>query len=179
MLDGERLEVDAGAFDAVISRVGFIYFPDQQGALRGMRRALKPGGRLAASSTRRPSATSSSRSRSAIIRRRAQLPAPLPGQPGPFSLGAAGRDRGRVRGGGLRRRRDAAHRRAPLRLASAAECVRFERESFGALHQMLASLDEQGRDEAWQEIEQELRRFETADGFAGPCELIVAAGTKR
>jgi hypothetical protein len=68
---------------------------------------------------------------------------------------------------------------APLRLASAAECVRFERESFGALHQMLAGLDEQGRDEAWQEIEQELRRFETADGFAGPCELIVAAGTKR
>jgi len=37
---------------------------------------------------------------------------------------------------------------APLRLSSAAECVRFEQESFGALHQMLASLDEQGKSAA-------------------------------
>jgi hypothetical protein len=29
---------------------------------------------------------------------------------------------------------------APLRLASATECVRFERESFGPLYQMLAGL---------------------------------------
>jgi SAM-dependent methyltransferase len=37
-IDGERLdELDAGPFDAVISRVGLIYFPDQQKALRGMR----------------------------------------------------------------------------------------------------------------------------------------------
>lgn len=42
---------------------------------------------------------------------------------------------------------------APLRLSSAAECVRFERESFGALRQMLAGLDDAGRDAAWQEIE--------------------------
>ena len=31
------------AFDAVISRVGLIYFPDQQAALRGMYDALRPG----------------------------------------------------------------------------------------------------------------------------------------
>jgi hypothetical protein len=67
---------------------------------------------------------------------------------------------------------------APVRMASAAECVRFERESFGALHQMLAGLDEAARDAAWQEIEEELSRFEGPGGFAGPCELIVAAGTK-
>ena len=29
-MDGENLEVDEGTFDAVISRVGLIYFPDQQ-----------------------------------------------------------------------------------------------------------------------------------------------------
>ena len=33
--------------DAVISRVGLSYFPDQQKALKGMRRSLKPGGRVA------------------------------------------------------------------------------------------------------------------------------------
>jgi ubiquinone/menaquinone biosynthesis C-methylase UbiE len=33
VMDGERLEVEAGFYDAVISRVGFIYFPDQMLAL--------------------------------------------------------------------------------------------------------------------------------------------------
>jgi hypothetical protein len=59
---------------------------------------------------------------------------------------------------------------------SAAECVRFERESFGALHQMMGSLSESERTDVWGEIEQELAQFETADGFEGPCELIFSVG---
>ena len=47
ILDGENLEVPLEWFDAVISRLGLIYFPDQQKALRGMRWALKPAGRVA------------------------------------------------------------------------------------------------------------------------------------
>ena len=67
---------------------------------------------------------------------------------------------------------------SPLRMPSAAECVRFERESFGALHQMLSGLNDAERTAAWEEIEQELRRFEGPDGFEGPCELIVGGGVK-
>ncbi|HKZ67524.1 MAG TPA: class I SAM-dependent methyltransferase, partial [Chitinophagaceae bacterium] len=47
-MDGEHLSLSDGLFDAVISRVGLIYFPDQQRALREMRRVLKPGGKVAA-----------------------------------------------------------------------------------------------------------------------------------
>jgi hypothetical protein len=67
---------------------------------------------------------------------------------------------------------------APVRMARAADCVRFERDSFGALHQMLAGLSEAEREQAWTEIEHELTRFETPTGFEGPCELLVASGTK-
>jgi hypothetical protein len=42
---------------------------------------------------------------------------------------------------------------------------------------MLAGLDETAQAGAWAEIEAELRRFEGPDGFVGPCELLVAAGT--
>ena len=42
--DGEDLPVPAASFEAVISRLGLIYFPDQQKALRAMRQALRPGG---------------------------------------------------------------------------------------------------------------------------------------
>jgi hypothetical protein len=42
---------------------------------------------------------------------------------------------------------------------------------------MLSGLSEPERAEAWQEIADELAQFETSDGFAAPCELIVCAGT--
>jgi len=177
VVDGEQLDIDENSFDAAISRVGFIYFPDQQAALGGMLRALKPGGRLAGIVYSTPQANEFFSIPVGVIRRRAQLPAPAPGQPGPFSFGEPGVIEAAFDKAGFV---DIEARRleAPLRLSSAAECVRFERESFGALHQMLAGLDEDGRDTAWQEIEQELKRFEGPEGFTGPCELIVAAGTK-
>jgi len=67
---------------------------------------------------------------------------------------------------------------APLRLASAADCLRFERESFGALHQMLSGLPEAEREAAWAEVGEALTAFEGPGGFAGPCRLLVAAGTR-
>jgi hypothetical protein len=67
---------------------------------------------------------------------------------------------------------------APLRMASAADCVRFERDSFGALHQMLGGLPEGERPAVWDEIAASLAQFETGDGFVGPCELLVVTGTK-
>jgi len=176
VMDGERLDVEAGFFDAVISRVGFIYFPDQDAALAGLRGALKPGGRLAGIVYSTPEANRFFSIPVSIVRRRAELPPPAPGQPGPFSLGAPGAIEAAYERAGFA---DVEVRRidAPLRMAATADCVRFERESFGALHQMLAGVAEPEREAAWREIEEELSQFESADGFAGPCELIVAAGT--
>lgn len=175
VMDGEALDVPEGTFDAVVSRVGLIYFPDRAAALSSMRRALRPGGRIAAIVYGPAERNAFFSLPVSIIRRRAGLPPPLPGQPGPFSLGGEGILEGELRAAGFR---DVNCRRveAPLRMTSAAECVRFERESFGALHQMLAGLDDAGRTEAWAEIEAALRVFEATDGFVGPCELIVAVG---
>jgi SAM-dependent methyltransferase len=177
VLDGEELDVEPGAFDAVISRVGLIYFPDQQRALAGMRRALGDGGRVAAIVYSTPERNQFFSIPVSIIRRRAALPPPLPGQPGPFSLGAPGVIAAAFETAGFH---DVETRlvEAPLRLASAADCVRFERESFGALHQMLSGLSDDERNEAWAEIESALAAFEGPDGFVGPCEMVVAAGTR-
>jgi len=178
VMDGEQLEVEQGFYDAVISRVGFIYFPDQPAAFAGMRRALKPGGRLAGIVYSTPENNRFFSVPVSIIRRRAQLPPPLPGQPGPFSFGTPGVIEDAFEQAEFT---DIEVRRieAPLKMTSASECVRFERESFGALHQMLAGLSDSQRADAWSEIERELARFETGNGFEGPCELIIAAGTAR
>lgn len=177
-LDGEALDVlPAESFDAVISRVGLIYFPDQQRALAGMRRALKPGGRVGAIVYSTPERNAFFSIPVGIIRRRAKLPPPLPGQPGPFSLGADGVLAATFERAGFR---DVIVKKmeAPVRLPSAAECVRFERESFGALHQMMATLSETERADTWREIEQELRKFEGSDGFVGPCQMLVGVAVK-
>lgn len=178
VMDGEGLEeLEEGAFDAVISRVGLIYFPNQQKALAGMRRALKPGGKIAAVVYSTPENNKFFSIPISIIRGRAQLPPPLPGQPGPFSLGNPGVLEETFRSAGLREVHSQALS-APLRVSTAAECVRFERESFGALHQMLSGLDEAQRAAAWSEIERKLESFEGPDGFEGPCELVIGSGTK-
>ncbi len=176
-MDGESLDVPDGTFDAVISRVGLIYFPDRQRALTGMGRALKPGGRVGAIVYSTGDKNPFFSIPVGIIRRRASLPPPAPGQPGPFSLGSPGVLEQELTSAGFV---DVEVRAvdAPLRTTSAAECVRFERESFGALHQMLSGLDASAKAAAWEEIEESLRAFEQPGGFAGPCELLVAAATK-
>jgi ubiquinone/menaquinone biosynthesis C-methylase UbiE len=175
--DGESLEVPEAGFDAVISRLGLIYFPDQQRALRSMKRALRPGGRVAAIVYSTPERNGFFSIPVSVIRARAALPPPLPGQPGPFSLGGSGVLEAALESAGFT---NVASRviGAPLRLSSAAECVRFEQESFGALHQMLASLDAQGKAAAWKEISTKLSQFERDGRFEGPCELVVAVGTR-
>ena len=177
-LDGEALEeLPAGEFDAAISRVGLIYFPDQARALAGIRHVLKPGGRVAAVVYSTPERNAFFSIPVRIIRERAKLPPPLPGQPGPFSLGADGVLAQTLTRAGFR---DVEVRAvaSPVRLATAAECVRFERESFGALHQMMASLSDAEKARTWSEIEEALRTYETANGFEGPCEMLVGAGTR-
>jgi hypothetical protein len=111
-----------------------------------------------------------------LIRERAKLAPPLPGQPGPFSLGGEGVLEAALAKAGLV---DIEVRKvpSPVRLPSAAECVRFERESFGALHQMMAGLDDAQKAQTWKAIEEALRPFETGGGFIGPCEMLVGAGS--
>lgn len=176
--DGEDLSaLPDDSFDAAISRVGLIYFPDQHRALTEIVRTLRPGGRLSSVVYSTPDRNGFFAQPVGIIRRIADLPAPAPGMPGPFSLGAPGVA-------------EAAYERAglvdvtvtpvlsPVRMSSAAECLQFEQDSFGALHQMLAGVSEEERAGAWREIQTALEQFEDADGFTGPCEMLVVTGTK-
>lgn len=175
VIDGEKLAgLEVGSFDAVVSRVGLIYFPDQNKALTGMRKQLKQGGRISimvySSADKNPFFSIPV----SIIRRRARLPAPLLGQPGPFSLGDELTLKNTLLEAGFK---DVEIKRvdSPVRLESAAECLQFEQESFGALHQMLSGLSAQEQDEAWHEIEEELETFENDVQFVGPCEMLVAS----
>jgi SAM-dependent methyltransferase len=174
VLDGEELDVEPASFDAVISRLGLMYLPDKQRALTRAGAALRVGGRYGAIVFSEPDRSPFFSVPISIIRRRAGLPAPAPGQPGPFSAASLG-DLLEAAGFG----EIEVHRvEAPLRVASAAECTQLERESFGALHSMLAGLSASEQDGAWAEVEEALGAFEEPAGFAGPCELLVGIGSR-
>jgi SAM-dependent methyltransferase len=176
--DAERLGALAdGTFDAAISRLGLIYLPDQAAGVRALREALHPGGRVSAVVYSTPDRNGFFSVPVSIIRQRAGLPAPGPGLPGPFSLGAPGALESLLSANGFRDVRVEAVD-APLVLSSAQECLRFEKESFGALHQMLSGVPEAERADVWAEVHDGLRRFETPSGFVGPCELLVCSATR-
>ncbi|KIC01288.1 methyltransferase type 11 [Flavobacterium sp. JRM] len=177
VMDGENLTLEDEKFDAVISRVGLIYFPDQHRALKEMLRVLKPGGKVAAIVYSTPEKNKFFSIPVSIIRNRAKLAPPLSGQPGPFSLGSEGVIEKLFQTAGFINVRSE-YVDSPLQLFSTKECIRFEKESFGALHQMLSNLSDLEKETVWQEIEQELRVFESNSGFVGPCEMIVAVGEK-
>jgi SAM-dependent methyltransferase len=175
-MDAEELDLEPGTFDAAICRLGLMYLPSLPAALAGVRRALRPGGRLAAIVFSTPDRNGFFSVPVGIIRRRAGLGAPVAGQPGPFSLGADGVLAGALSTAGF----SAVEVRAvdaPLRLPAAADCLRLEQESFGALHQMLSGLDDAGRTAAWDEVGTALADFEGPAGFAGPCQLLVVGAT--
>jgi len=176
--DGEELaEIKVTPFQAAISRVGLIYFPDQRKALTGMRDQLCEGGRVGVMTYASADLNGFFSIPVAIIRRRAALPAPLPGQPGPFSLGDPDVLAKLLSDSGFKDVR-VERVNAPVCLDSALDCLQFEQESFGALHQMLGGLSESEKDEAWAEIEAALGKFENDGRFEGPCEMLVASATK-
>jgi hypothetical protein len=142
-----------------------------------MKHTLKPGGKVAAMVYATADKNGFFSIPVSIIRQRANLPKPLPGQPGPFSLGAPGVLESVFAKAGLR---DIEVKTvdAPVRLPAAADCLRFEKESFGALHQMLTGLSPAEQEDTWQEIEAALKEFEQNGQFEGPCELVIAVGTK-
>jgi SAM-dependent methyltransferase len=177
VMDGENLDLPDASFDVVLCRLGLMYMPHPVAALSEWRRVLKPGGRVAIVVFSPADRNGWGAMPVSIIRRRTQLPPPLPGQPGPFGLGGAGVLEGAFRQAGFGTP-DIRAVPAPLQMSSAAEYMRLAREAFGAFNAMMAHLSPQERESVWTEVEAAMRGFETPSGFDAPGECLVAAATK-
>jgi ubiquinone/menaquinone biosynthesis C-methylase UbiE len=176
-MDGEKLDLPDASFDAVLCRLGLMYMPHPVAALREWRRALRTGGRVAVVVYSTPDRNSWGAMPAFIIRRRAQLPPPVPGQPGPFSLGGPGVLEGVFSQAGFANPEVRAVP-VPHRMTSATEYVRLAREAFGAFNAMMAHLSPRERESVWNEVEGAMSSFELPGGFEAPGECLVGAATK-
>jgi SAM-dependent methyltransferase len=173
----EDLDVAAESFDAVICRLGLMLFSDPAKALRAVRRALRPRGKVAVVVFTTPAANPLMAKPMQILLRHAGKTPPAPGQPGIFALGAPGvierlfADSGLV---GVEQRTVA----LALRMPSAGQVLALMQEAFGAYRAVVSDCSEAVREAGWAEVAETLRTFETATGFVAPAEVLVAAGLK-
>jgi len=170
-------ELDAGPepFDAAISRLGLMLFPEPGSAVGAVKRALKRGSRFAALVFTTPATNLFMSKTMAILLRHAGKSPPAPGRPGIFALGADGVLESLLRDNGLS---DVETRtiKATVRLPSADAAFTMMQEAFGAYRAVVADLGEAERAKAWDEVRDCLASFETADGFSAELEFRIGAG---
>jgi SAM-dependent methyltransferase len=173
----EDLDVPAESFDAVICRLGLMLFAAPARALAAMRRALKPGGKLAVVVFTMPAANPfMAKTMQILLRHAGKLP-PAPGQPGIFALGAPGVVERLFAESGF----TAVEQRTlglALRMPSATQALSMVQEAFGAYRAVVGDSPKAIQAAAWAEVAQTLETFETPSGFVAPAEVLVAAGVK-
>jgi SAM-dependent methyltransferase len=176
-MDAEQVDVPEASFDAALSSLGLMFLPDPVKSVDGQRRAVRPGGRVAALVISTPERNPFFSVPAKVIRERAGLPPPQPGMPGPFVLGAPGAAEAVFGKTGLKdvQSRSFAHL---LELPSVSEFIRFLGEAFGALHMMMTSMDDAAKQATWDAVAEALAPFDGADGFRCPYEVIACVGTR-
>jgi len=173
----EELDLAPGSFDAVTCRLGLMLFAEPAKALAAAKRALKPGGKVAVVVVTTPAANPFLAKPMQILLQRAGKAPPPPGKPGLFALGAPGALERLLKESGF----ECVEQRTvapPVRLPSAGDAMAMMQDAFGAYRAVVSDCSEAVRKAAWAEVGETLKAFETAAGFEGPAEVLVAAGVK-
>lgn len=174
--DGEALNLEAAYFDAAVSRLGLMLFPGPEAGLKQMQRALKRSGRACVMVFGAPEANPCVGIAMATALRHAGVPPRDPFSPGGLlSLGKPGRLDTLFRDAGFNRV-STTRVSAPFVLPSVDDYLDFLRASAGPILQILSRLDDAARAAAWDDIRERLSVFASADGWAGPNELLLTVG---
>ncbi len=176
--DGESLPVEPASFDAVVCRLGLMFFPDPLQGLREMHRSLKPGGGVCTMVFSRPEKNPCIAILMSTALKHAGLGPRDPFEPGGLlSLGKPGLADELFRNAGFRDVATTAIE-APFHLASARHYLDFIRSSASPIQQILSRLEASAAAAAWAEMEERLGTFTGSDGWAGPNELLLTAARK-
>jgi SAM-dependent methyltransferase len=176
--DGQKLQIEDSRFDAVVCRLGLMFFGDALQGLREMARVLKRGGGVCTMVFGAPQANPCVTTLMSTALRHAGMPPRDPFQPGGLlSLGQPGLIDELFKEAGF-------HEIATTRIAasfslpSVTDYMKFVRISAGPIVQLLKSLDAAKAEAAWADMEQALSRYERPTGWEGPNELLLTTARR-
>jgi ubiquinone/menaquinone biosynthesis C-methylase UbiE len=174
--DAQSLGLAGAGFDAAVSRLGLMFCLQPLLALQQMAAAIRPGGRLAVVVFSQPQTNPCVAILMTTALRHAGRTATSPFDPGTlFSLGKPGVLAGLLEAAGFSDIQVEPFA-APMHLPSSRHYLDFIRSSGSPIMEILAPLSAQVQNQAWTDMEEQLKRFTTADGWCGSNELLLGSG---
>jgi ubiquinone/menaquinone biosynthesis C-methylase UbiE len=156
--DAESLRLPPSSVDAIVCRFGLMFMPDLVNALKAMKDALAPGGRIAAAVWSTPEKVPSFMLPFQIVMKETGTPPPPPGTPGPFSLADTSLLRQKFEQAGFS---DISIEVAlrDFNLPSPEEFVDFVKSTAGPLGAMMAHLPAARQEEIWNKVVEAVRKY--------------------
>jgi ubiquinone/menaquinone biosynthesis C-methylase UbiE len=166
-LDMEAIDLPEAAVDGVLCRLALMLVPDTAAALAGIRRVLRPGGRLIATVWDAVERNPWAPALWEVIERMTDLPPARPGGPGMFSLGDAGGIEALLADAGFRE------------IAVEPIAIEWRYDDFesywrtqsslnGSLSQLLPTLAQEERDLLADAVRKAVERFRSPEGYRAP-----------
>jgi SAM-dependent methyltransferase len=173
-LDMEAIDLPDGIADGALSRLALMLVPDAAAALSGVRRLLRPGGRVAVTVWDAVERNEWAPALWAVIESMTPLPPARPGGPGMFSLGDPARLRELFAGAGFRE------------IAVEPIAVEWRHPDFetywrtqsslnGSLSQLLPTLAPEERDRLADAVRAAMERFREGNGYRAPGSALGVA----
>lgn len=172
----ESLSESGLRVDAAICRLGLMLFQSPQEALAAVRTMLSENGRFAVLVFASPQENPLFQKTMAIALKHGRKTLPPPGSPGLFALSDPTRLENLFQSAGYT---DTRVEQVATRLSipSVDDAHTMWQEAFGAYRAMLADLDNEKRDTAWNEIRDCLEQFSGPGGVSADMALLLACGT--
>lgn len=158
--DAESVHLSSSSFDAITCRFGLMFMPDVVGALKNMREALAPDGRIAAAVWSSVEKVPAFRLAFEIVMKETGASPPAPGSPGPFSLADIVALRKKFEQAGLNDIKIETGT-VNFKFESPEKYVDFARKTAGPLGQMMAHLPAARQEEIWDNVIEAARKQAT------------------
>ena len=177
VLDMEAIDLPDGSADGVLCRLALMLVPDTAAALAGIRRILRPGGRLAATVWDAVERNPWAPALWEVIERLTELPPARPGGPGMFSLGDPARLRELLADAGFD---DIAVEPIAVewRHPDFESYWRTQSSLNGSLSQLLPTLPQEERDRLADAVRAAMERFRDGEGYRAPGSALGVAATR-
>jgi SAM-dependent methyltransferase len=174
----DSLPFDDNSFDAVVSRLGVMFFPDVPAAFREMLRVVKPRGALCFAVWGKNEVNPFTYCVQDVMSRYVEMPPVGPDDPGAFRFAEPGKLAGLLAEAGAV---DVRERELNFRIEASISAEQFwelRSATSGTLREKLATLSEDDARRVTSEVLNSVRDFFPNGAMSFPAEMLIVSGRK-